>query len=145
MGAESDDSVCEVTDSGGERGITVGGPEVTEITGWGLARRAFWPYCSLQAQLGEAWRCLCEAYLTGTSYHIKICLEVMLMRTTLDLEEELLREAMKLLGVKTKREAVERALQRIIAEKRREQLRAKLGQLDLALSPKDLEEMRRDD
>ncbi len=64
------------------------------------------------------------------------------MRTTLDLEEELLREAMRLLGVKTKREAVRRALQAVIAERRRGQLRSKLGRLDLALTLDDLAKMR---
>ena len=67
------------------------------------------------------------------------------MRTTLDVDEEVLQEAMKLLGVKTKREAVRRALQAIIAQKRREALRAKLGQLDLALTLEDLVEMRQGD
>ena len=68
----------------------------------------------------------------------------MLMRTTLDLEEDLLREAMKLLGVKTKREAVRRALQALVAERKREQLRAKLGRLDLALTLDDLAKMRQE-
>jgi len=67
------------------------------------------------------------------------------MRTTIELEEGLLREAMQLLGVKTKREAVRRALQAVIAERKREQLRAKLGRLDLALTLDDLAQMRRDD
>ncbi|MBI3659836.1 type II toxin-antitoxin system VapB family antitoxin [Candidatus Acetothermia bacterium] len=67
------------------------------------------------------------------------------MRTTIDLEEKLIQKVMKLLGVKTKREAVQRALESVIAQKRRESLQAKLGRLDLKLTLKDLEQMRRDD
>lgn len=67
------------------------------------------------------------------------------MRTTLELNEELIQEAMKLLGVKTKREAVERALEALVAQERRERLRAKLGRLDLALTIEQLNEMRRDE
>lgn len=67
------------------------------------------------------------------------------MRTTLELNEKLLQEAMKLLGVKTKREVVERALEALVAQERRERLRAKLGRLDFNLTLKDLHEMRRDE
>ena len=66
------------------------------------------------------------------------------MRTTLELDEGLVREAMRLLGVKTKREAVRRALEAVIAEKRRERLRAKLGRLELDLTLEDLARMRED-
>ncbi len=66
------------------------------------------------------------------------------MRTTLELDEGLVREAMRLLGVKTKREAVRRALEAVIAEKRRERLRAKLGRLELDLTLEDLAKMRED-
>ena len=64
------------------------------------------------------------------------------MRTTLELDEELLREAMRLLGVKTKREAVRRALEEVVARRRRERLQAKLGRFELALTREDLEAMR---
>ncbi len=67
------------------------------------------------------------------------------MRTTLDLEEDLLREAMQLLGAKTKREVVRQALRALIVQKRQERLRAKLGRLDLNLTAKQLEKMRRDE
>ncbi len=66
------------------------------------------------------------------------------MRTTLELDEGLVREAMRLLGVKTKREAVRRALEAVIAEKRRERLQAKLGRLELNLTLEDLARMRED-
>jgi len=67
------------------------------------------------------------------------------MRTTLDLDEELLKEVMALLGVRTKREAVSRSLEALIQQRRRERLRDKLGKLDLDLSVEDLEEIREDE
>ena len=67
------------------------------------------------------------------------------MRTTIDLDEDLVREAMTLLGVKTKREAVTRSLEALIRQRRRERLRARLGKVDLDLSLEELEAMRRDE
>ena len=66
------------------------------------------------------------------------------MRTTLELDEELLREAMRLLGTKTKRETVRRALEAVVAQRRKERLQAKLGRLDLDLTLADLKRMRED-
>nr|BAL56973.1 hypothetical protein HGMM_F46A05C12 [uncultured prokaryote] len=65
-------------------------------------------------------------------------------RTTLVLDEGLLREAMRLAGVRTKREAVERALQEFIRARQRERLRAELGTFDLDLDPEELERLRRE-
>jgi len=67
------------------------------------------------------------------------------MRTILDLEESLLHEAMKLLGTTTKRETVRQALQALVAQKRRERLRAKLGRMKLSLTLERLDEMRRNE
>jgi Arc/MetJ family transcription regulator len=67
------------------------------------------------------------------------------MRTTLDLEESLLHEAMKLLGTTTKRETVRQALQALVAQKHRERLRAKLGRMKLSLTLERLDEMRRNE
>lgn len=66
------------------------------------------------------------------------------MRTTIDVDEGLLKEAMVLLGAKTKREAVRRSLEALVQERRRERLRAKLGKVNLDLSLDTLEEMRQD-
>jgi hypothetical protein len=52
---------------------------------------------------------------------------------------------MKLLGATTKREVVRQALHTIIAQKRQERLRAKLGQMKLTLTREQLDEMRRDE
>jgi len=64
------------------------------------------------------------------------------MRTTVDLDEELVREVMDLLGVKTKRQAIQRSLEALVQQKKRERLRSKLGNLDLDLSLEELEWMR---
>jgi len=68
----------------------------------------------------------------------------MLVRTTIDVDEDLLKEAMDLLGAKTKREAVRRSLEALVQERRRERLRAKLGKMDLDLPLHSLEAMRQD-
>ncbi len=43
------------------------------------------------------------------------------MRTNIEIDEELIREAMVATGAKTKRSAIETALQKLIEEKRQEQ------------------------
>ncbi|MFH1609489.1 MAG: type II toxin-antitoxin system VapB family antitoxin [Candidatus Bipolaricaulota bacterium] len=70
---------------------------------------------------------------------------VMPMRTTVEMNEGLLREAMELLGAKTKREAIHRALEALIRQKRRERLRTRLGTVELDLPLESLDEMRRDE
>jgi len=65
------------------------------------------------------------------------------MRTTIDLDEDLVQEVMKLLEVDTKKEAVHRSLRDIVKRKRRARLRSRLGTMDLDLSLKELEEMRK--
>ncbi len=67
------------------------------------------------------------------------------MRITIDLDDDLLREAMNLLGERTKRAAIQRSLEELIRQKRRERLREKLGKLDLELTLSDLDRMRQDE
>jgi len=64
------------------------------------------------------------------------------MRTTVYLDEELVREVMDLLGVKTKRQAIRRSLEALVKQKKRERLRTKLGNLDLDLSLEELKWIR---
>jgi len=64
------------------------------------------------------------------------------VRTTVDLDEELVREVMDLLGVKTKRQAIRRSLEALVQQKKRERLRTKLGNLDLDLSLEELKWIR---
>jgi len=66
------------------------------------------------------------------------------MRTTVDIDERLLAEAMRLLNVRTKKEAIRRSLENLVQTKRRELLRKKLGQTDLALTLEELEKLRED-
>ena len=67
------------------------------------------------------------------------------MRTTVDLDDELVREAMMLLGTRTKRAAIQQSLEELIHQKRRERLRGKLGKLELDLTLNDLARMRQDE
>jgi Arc/MetJ family transcription regulator len=69
----------------------------------------------------------------------------MIMRTTVELDDKLVREVMKLVGVKSKRAAIQRSLEELIRQRRRERLRAKLGKLGLDLSLEELKRMRQDD
>ena len=63
------------------------------------------------------------------------------MRTTLDLPDDLLSEAMRLSKVRTKTGAVVLSLQELINRRKIERLRKLKGKLDLDI---DLESLRRD-
>jgi len=67
------------------------------------------------------------------------------MRTTVDIDERLIREAMALLKVNTKREAVQHSLEALVREARRRRLRSKLGDIELDITLEGLNEMRRDE
>ncbi len=62
-------------------------------------------------------------------------------RTTLDIDEELLKKAMEASGARTKTEAVEFALRELVRQRQLKLLREELGTFDLDL---DLEKLRRD-
>lgn len=63
------------------------------------------------------------------------------MRTNIDIDDELMTKAMNLSGFKTKREAVEAALELLVRMKSQEAIRAARGKLRWE---GNLEEMRRD-
>ena len=67
------------------------------------------------------------------------------MRTTVDIDERLIREAMALLKVNTKREAVQHSLEALVRQARRRRLRSKLGNTELAITLAELDEMRLDE
>ncbi|MEQ8187357.1 MAG: type II toxin-antitoxin system VapB family antitoxin [Candidatus Eremiobacterota bacterium] len=67
------------------------------------------------------------------------------MRTTIDIDKDLLEEAMKMSTVNTKKALIELSLKLFIKQKRKESLKAKLGNFDLNLDSDSLEEMRKDD
>ncbi len=55
------------------------------------------------------------------------------MRTTLDIPEELLEEAVRATRAKTKREAVIAGLEELIRKSRREELRSLAGKVELTV------------
>ena len=63
------------------------------------------------------------------------------MRTNIVIDDELMKEVLKLTGLKTKREAVEQGLKTLVHLKRQEQIRKFRGKLQWE---GDLERMRRD-
>ncbi|MCD6169869.1 MAG: type II toxin-antitoxin system VapB family antitoxin [Candidatus Latescibacteria bacterium] len=64
------------------------------------------------------------------------------MKTTVVIDEELLREAMEATGAKTKREAIESGLRELVRRKSLKALREQLGSFDLELSLEELERRR---
>lgn len=66
------------------------------------------------------------------------------MRSTIDIDERVLAEAMKVVHVRTKKELIDLSLKELVRQKRRERLRARLGKLSLDLSAARLEKMRKD-
>lgn len=67
------------------------------------------------------------------------------MRTTLDIDRQLLDEAVQALAAPTMREAIETALRESIQARRRGQLVAALGTFDLCLTAGELEQQREDE
>lgn len=67
------------------------------------------------------------------------------MRTTLEIDERLLNEAIKLTKIGTKRELIRVSLEELIRQKRIERLISSLGKFSLKLTPEDLERMRKDE
>ena len=63
------------------------------------------------------------------------------MRTNIVIDDELMKEALKFSGLKTKREVVETALRRYVKLKKQEEIRKYFGKLKWE---GDLEAMRRD-
>ena len=63
-------------------------------------------------------------------------------KTTVIIDDELLNEAMKASGAKTKKEAITTGLKELIRKKNLEAFRRELGTFDLALSLEELEKLR---
>lgn len=64
------------------------------------------------------------------------------MKTTVVIDEELMRAAMKAARVKTKREAIELGLQELVRKKNIQALRKELGTYDLAIDRRELKRLR---
>ncbi|GIW36855.1 MAG: hypothetical protein KatS3mg073_1000 [Meiothermus sp.] len=63
-------------------------------------------------------------------------------RMTIEIDEALLEEARRVLGVRTKREAIERALQELVRQQRRRGIRAHAGHVELELTQETLRALR---
>jgi Arc/MetJ family transcription regulator len=63
-------------------------------------------------------------------------------KTTVVIDDELLDEAMKVSGAKTKKQVITTGLKELIRRKNLEALRQELGTFDLALSLEELEKLR---
>lgn len=66
------------------------------------------------------------------------------MKTTIVIDDDLLKEAMKVTRSKTKKEAVETGLRELVRRKHLEAFREELGTYDIGLTLEELEERRRD-
>jgi Arc/MetJ family transcription regulator len=67
------------------------------------------------------------------------------MRTTIDVDDKLIEEAAKLSGAKTKKDAIAIALAAYVHMKKREELRAMIGQYDHGMTLKELQKIRDED
>ena len=65
------------------------------------------------------------------------------MRTTVDIDEKLLDEALKLSKIRTKKELINLSLREYVRKIRLENLKNRLGNYDLAMDLKDIEESRK--
>lgn len=63
-------------------------------------------------------------------------------KTTIIIDDELLAEAMKVTGARTKRQVIAAGLKELIHKKNLEAFRRELGTFDLGLSPEELEKLR---
>jgi len=63
-------------------------------------------------------------------------------RMTFEINEALLEEARQILGVRTKREAIEQALQELVRQQRRRAIQAHAGQVELELTQETLRVLR---
>jgi len=66
-------------------------------------------------------------------------------KTTVEINEKLLEQAMKISGAKTKKMAIESGLRELIRSINKDKLKKELGTFDLDISAEDLEKMRRDE
>lgn len=66
------------------------------------------------------------------------------MKITVIIDAELLDQAMKATGAKTKREAIERGLKELVRKRNTAALREELGTFDLNLTLEELEWLRND-
>ena len=66
-------------------------------------------------------------------------------RTTVNIDEELMEEALTVSEVSTKKGVIEEALREFVRARRIESLRRRLGNFDLGLTYEELRQMREDE
>jgi Arc/MetJ family transcription regulator len=66
------------------------------------------------------------------------------MRTTMEIDDKLLNQALALTKAKTKKELIHRSLEALIRQQRIERLQGKLGRFPLDLTPRRLTNLRAD-
>ena len=66
------------------------------------------------------------------------------MKTTIVINDELLKEAMKVINARTKKEAIEAGLRELVRRKNLDAFKEELGTYDIGLTLDELEERRRD-
>ncbi len=67
------------------------------------------------------------------------------MRTTLEIDDKLLRQALAVSEAKTKKDLIHRSLEALIREQRVRRLLGKLGRFPLRITPRSLAKLRADD
>ena len=67
------------------------------------------------------------------------------MRSTIDIDEKLLKEAQKIIGAKTKKELINSSLRELIRKKRREHLIALFKSSVLDIDLEEIERLRKDE
>ena len=67
------------------------------------------------------------------------------MKTTLEIDETLLKQAMKATGQETMKDTIEVALKEVVARKKRERLVKLVGTMNLKLTLKDLHRIRKNE
>ena len=67
------------------------------------------------------------------------------MRSTIDIDGDLLEEARELTGAKTKKDVIDISLRELVSKKRREHLAGLFGSAILDIGPEDLDKMREDE
>ena len=67
------------------------------------------------------------------------------MRTTIDIDKNLIEEALKLSKISTKKELINLSLKEFVRRRHLEKFKKRLGKCDLNLNLSSLEEMRKDE
>lgn len=80
----------------------------------------------MQPRLKRAYACAASMTIVAC---VKNIISVHIMRTNIEIDDKLMRDALRLTGAKTKREAVEMGLRTLLRLRQQEELRRYRGQL----------------